>query len=106
VIRVLAAGALSAEPQRPPNAGDPGGGLVGGGSYTADLARAESFGKLASELGLESPVELSLRFGLSKPGVSTVLVGYSNLDQLEEAIRFAERGPLAQDVVQRVLSNG
>ncbi len=54
-------------------------------------------------MGLEGPVELSIRFGLSKPGVSTVLVGFSNVGQLEEAIKYAERGALADDAVQRVL---
>jgi aryl-alcohol dehydrogenase-like predicted oxidoreductase len=105
VIRVLAAGALAAKPQRPANAGDPGAGLVGGSSYAADVAHAETAARLSKDLGLESPVELALRFGLSKPGVSTVLVGYSNLDQLEEAIRYAERGPLPAEAVQRVLSS-
>jgi aryl-alcohol dehydrogenase-like predicted oxidoreductase len=103
VIRVLAAGAAAALPERPPNAGDPGGNLVSGGSYSSDLDRAQSIAKLAREMGLEGPVELSIRFGLSKPGVSTVLVGYSNLGQLEEAIKYAERGALADDAVQRVL---
>ena len=104
VIRVLAAGAAAAEPVRAPNAGDPGGGLVSGGSYAGDLDRAASRVRgLAAELGLSGPVELALRFGLSKPGVSTVLVGYSSLAQLEEAIRYAERGPLSADAVQRVL---
>ena len=59
---------------------------------------------LAGELGLEGPVELAIRFGLSKPGVSTVLVGYSTLAHLEEAIRFTERGPLSADAIARVLS--
>jgi hypothetical protein len=36
--------------------------------------------------------------------VSTVLVGYSNLGQLEEAIKYAERGALTDDAVQRVLA--
>ncbi len=103
VIRVLAAGAAAAVPERPPNAGDPGGNLVSGGSYSSDLSRAQSIAKLAREMGLEGPVELSIRFGLSKPGVSTVLVGFSNLGQLEEAIKYAERGALADDAVQRVL---
>jgi aryl-alcohol dehydrogenase-like predicted oxidoreductase len=103
VIRVLAAGAAAALPERPPNAGDPGGNLVSGGSYSSDLERAQSIAKLAREMGLEGPVELSIRFGLSKPGVSTVLVGYSNLGQLEEAIKYAERGALTDDAVQRVL---
>jgi aryl-alcohol dehydrogenase-like predicted oxidoreductase len=106
VIRVLAAGALSTEVERAPNAGDPGTGLVGGSSYQADLDRANALRRLVDELELESPIELALRFGLSKPGVSTVLVGYSNLDQLEEAIRYAERGPLPAEGVQRVLSSG
>jgi aryl-alcohol dehydrogenase-like predicted oxidoreductase len=53
-------------------------------------------------------VELAIRFGLTKSGVSTVLVGYSSLAHLEDAIRFAERGPLGADAVQRTLeiSNG
>src|SRR5205085_1484716 len=41
VIRVLAAGAASAVSERAANAGDPGGDLVSGGSYAADLERAQ-----------------------------------------------------------------
>jgi aryl-alcohol dehydrogenase-like predicted oxidoreductase len=104
VIRVLAAGAAAAVADRPPNAGDPGGNLVSGGSYAADLERAERLKQLAVELGMQGPVELALRFGLSKPGVSTVLVGFSNLGHLEEAIRYTERGPLPGGAVDRVLS--
>jgi L-galactose dehydrogenase/L-glyceraldehyde 3-phosphate reductase len=103
VIRVLAAGALSALPTRATNAGDPGGALAGGVSYAHDLERAVPLAELATSMGLSGPVELSLRFGLSKPGVSTVLVGYSSLDQLEEAVRFAEKGPLDESTVQGVL---
>jgi aryl-alcohol dehydrogenase-like predicted oxidoreductase len=103
VIRVLAAGAAAAVPERSANAGDPGGNLVSGSSYDVDLARAQRAASLALELGLEGPVELAIRFGLSKPGVSTVLVGYSNLGQLEEAIKYAERGPLAADAIEPTL---
>jgi L-galactose dehydrogenase/L-glyceraldehyde 3-phosphate reductase len=103
VIRVLAAGAAVGLAERPPIAGDPGGAMAGSRSYADDLVRAERVAALASELGLEGPVELALRFGLSKPGVSTVLVGYSTREQLETAIRFAERGALSEDAVARVL---
>jgi aryl-alcohol dehydrogenase-like predicted oxidoreductase len=103
VIRVLAAGAAAAEPVRAANAGDPGAGLVSGGSYAADVERARRVRDLAAELGLEGPVELALRFGLSKPGVSTVLVGYSTLDHLEQAIKYAERGALSEGAVRRAL---
>jgi aryl-alcohol dehydrogenase-like predicted oxidoreductase len=102
VIRVLAAGAASGTPAREVNAGDPGGG-IGGSDYADDVARAVNLAALSKVLGLESPVELALRFGLAKPGVSTVLVGFSTLDQLEQALRFTERGPLSEDGVRRVL---
>ncbi len=102
VIRVLAAGAAAGVEQRPTNAGDAGPPLAGS-AYADDLARAERLRDLALQLGMESPVELALRFGLSKEGVSTVLVGYSNRSHLEDAIRFAERGGLADEVRSRVL---
>jgi aryl-alcohol dehydrogenase-like predicted oxidoreductase len=103
VIRVLAAGAAAAEPERSANAGDPGGELAQGSSYARDLERAGRLRALAGELGLEGPVELALRFGLSRPGVSTVLVGYSTLDHLEDAIRYTGRGPLPADAMSSVL---
>ena len=103
VIRVLAAGALSGTPERSPNAGGPGRALAEGAEYEQDLARARSLAPLAAELGLEGPLELAVRFALSKSGVSTVLVGYSDLAQLESAIRWTERGPLPDDAVRRVV---
>jgi L-galactose dehydrogenase/L-glyceraldehyde 3-phosphate reductase len=102
VIRALAAGAAAGQVDRPPNAGDPGRGMAGG-TYASDLGRAQRVANLAAELGQESAVELAVRFALAKEGVSTVLVGYSNLGHLEDAIRYAERGPLSQDGVRRVL---
>lgn len=103
-IRVLAAGALAAQPERAPNAGDPGAALAAGAEYERDLARARDLAPLAAELGLEGPLELALRFALSKPGVSTALVGYSSLEQLESAIRWAERGPLSDQAVRRIVA--
>jgi aryl-alcohol dehydrogenase-like predicted oxidoreductase len=103
VIRALAAGAATAEDTRPPNAGSPGGGLVSGGSYESDLERAQRLRTLATELGMERPVELAVRFAQSKPGVSTVLVGYSSLAHLQAAIQYTARGPLAPEAIAKVL---
>ena len=58
---------------------------------------------LARELGLESALELSFRLVIAHRGVSTALVGFSDIGQLEDAIRWAERGPLSADQVQRVV---
>jgi len=102
-IRVLAAGAVLGQPERHPNAGDPGAALAGGADYTRDLERARALEPIVNELGLEGPLELALRFVLAKPGVSTALVGYSNMEHLESAIRWAERGPLPDDAIRRAI---
>ena len=102
-IRVLAAGALAAEPERHANAGDPGSPLVGGREYAHDLNRARDLTWFATEAGLESTVEMAVRFALSKPGISTALVGYSDLAQLEDALRWAGRGPLPTDVIEHIV---
>jgi len=103
-IRVLAAGALSGTAERAPNASAaPGAPLVRGGEFERDVARARELAGLAAAWGLESTVELAVRFALAKPGVSTVLVGYSDLQQLDDAIRWAARGPLPADAVARVI---
>lgn len=103
-IRPMAAGALSGAPERHANAGDPGSPLAGGPGYTHDLARALTLTPLVHELGLESALELSLRFVQSHSGVSTVIVGYSDMGQLEDAIRWTARDPLAPDAVARVVA--
>ncbi|CAA9222696.1 MAG: hypothetical protein AVDCRST_MAG77-772 [uncultured Chloroflexi bacterium] len=101
IIRSLAAGAVAASDVRHANAGGAGSG--GGERYEDDLQRAQALSALAADLGFEGPVELALRFALSKPGVSTVIVGFSNLAQLTDALRWAERGALPGDALERVL---
>ena len=104
-IRSLAAGAVTATSERHPNAsgGGSGSGIVGE-RYEDDVAKARALAELASELGLESSIELAFRFAFSTAGVSTVIVGYSSESQLEDAIRWAERGKLPGEAVQRVLA--
>lgn len=102
-IRMLAAGALAGDIPRHPIAGGGGRAMIQGGEYERDLERARALQALAAELGLESALELSVRFVLSHPQIVTGLVGLSDLNQLEDAIRWAERGPLDESSVQRVL---
>ena len=103
-IRVMAGGAMTASEKRSPLASPSlGAALVAGDTFEADIAQATRLETLAQELGLESALELSLRFVISKPDVSTALVGYSDMAQLESAIRWTERGALTQDQIARVL---
>ena len=103
-IRVMAGGAMTASQDRAPLASPSlGGALVPGNTMEFDVSSAASRNALARELGLESALELSLRLAISHPGVSTALVGYSDVAQLENAIRWTERGPLSDDQVRRVV---
>jgi aryl-alcohol dehydrogenase-like predicted oxidoreductase len=104
-IRVMAGGAMTAQEERAPLASPSlGPALVPGDTYEADIDRATWLQGLATELGLESALELSFRLVIAHPGVSTALVGFSDHQQLEDAIRWAERGPLTPDQVSRVLA--
>ena len=102
VIRPLAAGAVAGLTDPHPNARRVGD-AIAGTTFDQDAPRAAALRDLSGTLGLEGPVELALRFAMGKPGVSTVIVGFSDAAQLEDAIRYAERGPLDQDAVERVL---
>ena len=102
-IRVLAAGAISGSSERAALASPAGGGaMVAGGEFDADVWRAQGLVALAEELGLESSVELGVRFVLSLEGISTVVVGFSDLQQIEDSLRWTERGPLDADAVGRI----
>lgn len=102
-IRVYAAGALSVRPERHPLAWLPPQPLIPGSEYEADLERAGRLDAIAADLGMESVLELGLRFCLGAPGVSVALVGLSSLSHLEAAIRWSERGPLRQGDFERLL---
>jgi aryl-alcohol dehydrogenase-like predicted oxidoreductase len=93
-IRVLASGALGAEGPRHPNAGDPWP-LFTSGDFARDLRNARW---LAAELGVELP-DAALRFVAGLDGISTVLVGISSIEQLEQAAASIERGPLPEPTV-------
>ncbi len=50
--------------------------------------------------------EASLRFVLSVPGVSTALLGLASRDEVIQAHRFAARGPLGSDIMDRIRQIG
>ncbi|MBI3000948.1 MAG: aldo/keto reductase [Deltaproteobacteria bacterium] len=99
VIRVLAAGALTANPEA-------GGGsspepLSPGSDYVLDLERAEKV-KFLIGGDIKSLTETAIRFALMKPEVSTVLVGFSNTAHIDEAVACSGAGGLSQDAMARL----
>ena len=102
VIRVLAAGALSGEAMRHPVAVPTVAPIGSGRDYGHDQSRAEEFRFLQTEGYVGSLVEASLRFALVNTGVSSVLVGYSSLDHLEQAVEYAAKGPLPPEAMARL----
>ena len=93
VIRVLAAGVLSAVPESGGSSSrEP---LSAGSDYERDVARAHKLSFLKDH-GLESLPRAAIRFAFMKPEVSTVLVGFSNNAQIDEAAACSGAGPLPE----------
>jgi len=64
-------------------------------------AQFRSFYALLDEAGLTLS-EVGTRLAAAHPAVSTVLVGTSNADHIEAAVRAIEKGPLPDEVVARL----
>ncbi len=83
VIRVLASGALTANPSA--GGGSSGNTLSPGSDYPLDLQRAERV-KTAFGVDGKDLTQAAIRFGLMNQKVSTVLVGFSNIMHVDEAV--------------------
>ena len=101
-IRVLAAGALSGTEERHPH-GSPEVAPIGSGrDYRVDVERARRLEPLVREGHADSLVEAAIRYVIAHPAVSTALVGYSTLEQLEYAAAAANKGSLSQAALDRL----
>lgn len=101
-IRVLAAGALSGVVERHPVAVPQVDPIASGPDYATDVRRAQALRALVDEGHAGSLVEAALRFALTHDGLSTVLLGYSDLEHLEYAAASINRGPLPAAAVARL----
>jgi len=102
VIRVLAAGALSGTEARHPIAVPTVDPIGSAPEYAVDVRRARLLEALVKEGHASSLVEASLRFALTSPAVSTVLLGYSSLEHLEYAAAAVAKGPLSDAALTRL----
>ena len=103
VIRALAGGALSGTTERHPLAMQSVDPIGSAPSFTADVARARELEPLVRESGCTDLTELAERFVIAHPAVSTMLVGYSTLEQLEAAITAVSKGALPDAMIRRIV---
>jgi aryl-alcohol dehydrogenase-like predicted oxidoreductase len=101
-IRILAGGALSGTPARHPVASQSVNPIASEQAYSADVARAQRYTFLVEDGRMSNLVEAAIRFVVSKPDVSTALLGISSRDQLEQAVKQVERGPLSGDALEHI----
>lgn len=101
-IRVLAAGALAGLEGRHPTAMQSVPPIGSSPTYEADLANARRLLPLVQEGHAGSLAEAAMRFAVSNDSMSTVLVGFSDLDHLEAAIAAFNKGPLSAEAMARV----
>jgi hypothetical protein len=69
---------------------------------TQDVARVQRYTFLVEDGVVSNLVESAIRFVVSKSGVSTALLGISSRDQLEQAVKYVERGPLSVDTLRHI----
>ena len=101
-IRVLAGGALSGSAARHPNALQVVKPIASGQEFSDDVEQARRFNFLVERRYASDLVEAAIRFVITKPEVSTALVGISDLAQLERAAASANRGPLPPEAQRRL----
>lgn len=102
IIRALAGGALSGTTERHPLAMQQVPPIGSAPDFAGDVARARTLEPLVREGVAASLTELGERFVISHPAVSTMLIGYSTLGHLEEAIAAVDKGPLPAAVLARM----
>jgi aryl-alcohol dehydrogenase-like predicted oxidoreductase len=107
-IRVLAAGALSGAEGRHPLGSSSVDPIGSGRDYRIDVERARRLEPLVREGYADGLVEAAIRYVIAHQAVSTALVGYSTLEQLEHAAAAANKGPLPTAALDRLtaLQNG
>ena len=76
--------------------------LLALGNVASPSLTSADFEPLVREGHADSLIEAALRYVIVQRAVSTVLVGYSTLEQLEYAARSIEKGPLSPAALDRV----
>ena len=94
-IRAVAGGALSGQVERHPTAIPSVAPIASGPDYATDAARARALQPLVAQGHAGSLIETALRFAITGDAMSTVLIGCSDLAQLDFAAAAVNKGPLS-----------
>jgi aryl-alcohol dehydrogenase-like predicted oxidoreductase len=101
-IRVLAAGAMGGDISREgyatPVVRSP---LVPGGEYEKNQSRASRL-RFLIQGEMRTLPQVALQFVLTHPGVSTALVGFSNLDQIREAAESTDNRAIPKNHMEKL----
>ena len=102
VIRVLAGGALGGEVARQGHATPSvGSAITKGANYKTDTDRAKKLQFLISG-AIKSLPQAGIRFDLMNKEISTVLVGYSNINQIDEAASCSVEEPFPKAWIDKL----
>ncbi|MFB0503432.1 MAG: aldo/keto reductase [Candidatus Bathyarchaeia archaeon] len=100
-MRALAGGALSGTDHRHPNASESVSPIASGRHYADDVAISRMFQFLVEQGYVDSLVEAAIRFVISNSAVSTALIGFSSLEQLDYAAECVAKGPLPSKALKQ-----
>ena len=101
-VRVLAGGAMSGSEARHP-LGMPVVDPIGSGrDYAEDAARARELMPVVEAGHADSLSELAMRFVIANPNLSTTEIGIASLDELQQAARAVNKGPLSPQALKQI----
>ena len=101
-VRALAAGALSGVTGKHPHAAPDVAPIASGPTYDADVRAANVLQALVKDGFVESLPEAAYRFIITHDAISTVLVGASTIEHLEQAATAVLKGPLPPAALARL----
>lgn len=100
-IRTMAAGAIGGDRARQGHAAPTvGPALAGGADYDLEIQRAAKIAFLAN--AHRTLPQAAVRFALDHPAVSSAVVGFSDLAQIDEAVAASSQKSLSPDEEQRL----
>jgi aryl-alcohol dehydrogenase-like predicted oxidoreductase len=102
-IRILAAGALSGSSDRHPIANQSVAPISSSHDFHQDVELAKDYRFLVDEGCTGSMAEAAVRFVVSKPEISMALIGISSMEQLEQAVAYANKGGLPAEAMDRLM---